>query len=170
MPRRGENPLPYVKGHAYRFGENIAYGLVLALVVSGVSLAAATTGGWPRLTGIALAMSAFLALAQTVGAELARPPEQRRVTGLPLFLSAKWVLLAGVLGLPIVFRAIGVPLEVATAAFLGAGVGIVANMLGWALGIRYLYRPAELPRWWWRLSLQACAFAGAIAALAIHGR
>ncbi|MFI5895732.1 hypothetical protein ACIA5D_37120 [Actinoplanes sp. NPDC051513] len=163
LPKRGQSPLPFLKGHAYRFGENIVYGLILAVAVSGLSLAAATTGGRPRLVGVGAAMSGFMALAQIVGATLAG----QRQNGLAVFLAAKWVLIVGVLGLPFVFAAIGIPLATATTAFLGAGIGIVANMVAWVLGIKYLYRPAELPRWWWRLSVQAFAFAGAIAALAV---
>jgi hypothetical protein len=161
VPKRGQSPLPFLKGHAYRFGENVVYGLILAVAVAGLSLAAATSGGWPHLVGIAAAMSGFLALAQAVSAALTEAP------GLGTFLAAKWVLVVGLVGLPLLFAALGIPLAAATTAFLGAGLGMVANVLAWVLGVKYFYRPAELPRWWWRFSVQAAAFTGAIAALAI---
>ncbi|WP_255630134.1 hypothetical protein [Jidongwangia harbinensis] len=40
-------------------------------------------------------------------------------------------------------------------------------MTAWYLGVRCRYRPRAFPRWWFRLSLQGFAFAGAVAALAV---
>jgi hypothetical protein len=112
-------------------------------------------------------MSGTMALAQAIGADLARPRPTRRMDAYTTFLSIKWLLLGGLFGLPIVFNAAGIAMSDATTAFLGAAIGITLNMIGWYLGFKFLYRPEKLPRWWLRLSLQGSAFAGAVAALAI---
>ena len=62
-------------------------------------------------------MSGTMALAQAIGADLARPRPARRMGAYTTFLSIKWLLLGALFGLPIVFNAAGIAMSDATTAF-----------------------------------------------------
>ncbi|MET7809729.1 hypothetical protein ABZT26_02580 [Streptomyces sp. NPDC005395] len=134
--------------------------IVLNLILLPIVIAAArATHGWVHLVFGLLAVSVFMALAQSVGAFLAGRGKSAMV---PVALTAKFWLFIPVLTLWPLLDLAGVSDHDKQPMMAGVLLGLVVNMViwfGWALiarryeGIKY--HPGRLKGWRWYLRLSA---------------
>lgn len=167
VPAKGVSPLPFFKGHAYRFTENLVYAGIAALATAVAALAAARTDGWLRLLSAVVLLSGYLAVMQTIGAQLIRWRREGRFTGFATTWNLIWLAIIVGCWLPILFRAVGIaPIDFAI-LITGSLVGQLACYGLWSLSFARWYLPARFPRWWFRITVQIGAVTGAMLALAI---
>ena len=189
-PQPGENrppplaasPLKYLRetlidtARSFREPKTIRKLLLGAAVilVAVFTAAARATHGFVHLAlGLGL-FATYGAMGLTIGAFLAQRRD-RPLSGTEFFVVNKlmrWLLIAGVVGLPWLLRIAGIPYDTSLRMLIGFAVGTAVAFVGsivWMLLARrmprYVYRPTKFPRWTLRISLMTSAVIGAAVAL-----
>lgn len=148
-------------------------GTAVILVAIFTAAARATHGVVHLALGLGLFVT-YGAMGLAIGAFLARRRD-RPLSGVEFFVVnklARWLLFAGVFGLPLLLRIAGIPDETSLRMLIGFAVGMAVVFVGsivWMLLARrmprYVYRPTKFPRWTLRISLMTSAVIGAAVAL-----
>jgi hypothetical protein len=181
-PTLAASPLTYLRATmidtARSFREpktirKVLIGTAIILVAIFTAAARATHGAVHLVLGLGLFVT-YGALGLAIGAFLAR----RRDRPLSPFefvvvnKLARWLLFAGVFGLPVLLRIAGIPDDTSLRMLIGFAVGMAVVFVGsivWMLLARrmprHVYRPTKFPRWTLRISLMTSAVIGAAVAL-----
>lgn len=163
---KGWNPRPFVLDRAKGV---ILDGAITFALTAVFAAAARNAGGRMRLTLALLMVGVFAGIFQVLGALFARRTREELAKGPYVFVAVLFVKIAvfAVLLGPLVFSYAGISTHQRDVIMTGAAAGALASFTGWAVGLRFVYRPPVFPRWWLRGSMQAGVVLGAAVALAV---